>query len=87
MAKSPEKQPLDILHHKLIPLHVIISEDEKKELLDKFNITPEQLPKITHTDPVTIAIGAKPGQIIKIIRKSHTAQEAVAYRFVVESNE
>ena len=87
MAKTPEKQPLDILHHKLIPLHVIISEDEKKELLDKFNITPEQLPKITHTDPVTIAIGAKPGQIIKIIRKSHTAQEAVAYRFVVESNE
>ncbi len=87
MAKTPEKQPLDILHHKLIPLHVIISEDEKKELLDKFNITPEQLPKITHTDPVTLAIGAKPGQIIKIIRKSHTAQEAVAYRFVVESNE
>ena len=87
MAKTPEKQPLDILHHKLIPIHVIISEDEKKELLDKFNITPEQLPKITHTDPVSLAIGAKPGQIVKIIRKSHTAQEAVAYRFIIESNE
>ncbi len=87
MAKIPEKQPLDILQHKLIPLHIIISEDEKKELLEKYNITPEQLPKIIHTDPVTIAIGAKPGQIIKIIRKSHTAKEAVAYRLVVESNE
>jgi len=87
MAKTPEKQPLDILHHKLIPIHVIISEDEKKELLEKFNITPEQLPKITHTDPVSLAIGAKPGQIVKIIRKSHTAQEAVAYRFIIESNE
>ena len=87
MAKTPEKQSLDILHHKLIPIHVIISEEEKKVLLEKYKITPEQLPKITHTDPVTIAIGAKPGQIIKIIRKSHTAQEAVAYRFVVESNE
>jgi DNA-directed RNA polymerase subunit H len=87
MAKTPEKPSLEILHHKLIPHHVIITEEEKKELLDKFKITPEQLPKITHTDPVTIAIGAKPGQIVKIIRKSHTAQEAVAYRFVVESNE
>jgi DNA-directed RNA polymerase subunit H len=87
MAKTPDKQPLDILNHKLIPLHIIINEEEKKELLKKFNITPEQLPKITHTDPVTVAIGAKPGQIVKIIRKSHTAQEAVAYRLVVESNE
>ena len=87
MAKTPDKQPLDILHHKLIPIHIIINEEEKKELLEKFKITPEQLPKITHTDPVTVAIGAKPGQIVKIIRKSHTAQEAVAYRLVVESNE
>ena len=37
-------------------------------------------------DPVSISIGAKPGQIIKIIRKSHTAEEAVVYRLVVESN-
>ncbi|GAI39834.1 unnamed protein product, partial [marine sediment metagenome] len=30
--------------------------------------------------------GAKPGQILKIIRESHTAKEAVSYRLVVESN-
>ena len=87
MAKVTEKQQLDIMQHKLVPLHVIISDKEKEELFKRYNITPDQLPKILNTDPVSISIGAQPGQIIKIIRKSHTAKEAVAYRLVVESNE
>ena len=86
MAKEIEKQQFDIMNHDLVPLHIIVSDDEKKELFDKYNITPDQLPKILDSDPVSISIGAKPGQIVKIIRKSHTAKEAVAYRFVIESN-
>ena len=87
MAKTTEKQQLDIMQHELVPLHIIISDKEKEELYKKYNITPDQLPKILNTDPVSISIGAQPGQIVKIIRKSHTAKEAVAYRLVVESNE
>jgi DNA-directed RNA polymerase subunit H len=87
MEKTAENQQLEITSHKLVPSHVIILENEKKELLEKFKIMPDQLPKILNTDPACISIGAKPGQIIKIIRKSPTAGEAVAYRLVVESNE
>ena len=87
MAKEIQKQQFDIMNHDLVPLHIIVSDDEKKELFDKYNITPDQLPKILDSDPVSISIGAKPGQIVKIIRKSHTAKEAVAYRFVIESND
>jgi DNA-directed RNA polymerase subunit H len=87
MVKTTEKQQLDIVAHKLVPVHSIISETEKKELLEKYKITPDQLPKILNTDPASISIGAQPGQIVKIIRKSHTAKEAVAYRLVIESNE
>ena len=87
MAKTIEKKQLNIQQHKLVPLHVILSEEEKNEFLEKYKITPDQLPKIISTDPVAIYIDAKPGQIVKIIRKSHTAKEAVAYRLVVESNE
>ena len=87
MAKATEKQQLNIMGHKLVPLHIIISDKEKEELLIKYKITPDQLPKILNTDPVSISINAQPGQIVKIIRKSHTAKKAVAYRLVVESND
>ena len=87
MAKEIKKPKFEIMKHELVPEHIIISEEEKKQLYNKYEITPDLLPKIMDTDPVSISIGAKPGQIVKIIRKSHTAKEAVAYRLVVESNE
>jgi len=83
---TSEKITFDIMRHTLVPQHTIISEEEAKELFKRYDITTDQLPKIIDTDPVAAFIGAKPGQIIKIVRKSHTAKEAVAYRFVVESN-
>ena len=83
---ATEKKHFNIMNHKLVPLHMIISEKEREELLKKYNIGPNGLPKILDIDPVSIYIGAKPGQILKIIRKSHTAKEAVSYRLVVESN-
>ena len=87
MVKTIEKKQLDILQHKLDPYHVVLTEKEKSEFLEEFKITPDQLPKILNTDPVALYIDAQPGQIVKIIRKSHTAKEAVAYRLVVQSNE
>lgn len=69
----------------MVPEHAILSEKEKKELLTKYDIRPEQLPRILSTDPATQSIGAKPGQVIKILRKSPTAKLTVAYRLVVES--
>jgi DNA-directed RNA polymerase subunit H len=54
--------------------------------LETYNITPDQLPRILANDPAVISTGAKPGQIVKIIRKSPTAKYATAYRLVVESD-
>ena len=87
MATKKEPVSFNIMNHELVPKHVILTEKEEKELQTKYNIHLSQLPKILDTDPVSLFIGAKPGQIVKIIRKSHTAQKAVAYRLVVESNE
>jgi len=53
--------------------------------LEKFDIRPDQLPRILATDPAVLSTGAKPGQVIKIIRKSPTAKYATAYRLVVGS--
>jgi DNA-directed RNA polymerase subunit H len=64
---------------------MILSEKERKELLTRFKIRAEQLPRILATDPAAVAVEAKPGNIIKIKRKSPTAKYTTAYRLVVES--
>jgi DNA-directed RNA polymerase subunit H len=77
------KKKFTILDHELVPKHILLTKEEKKQLLKQLKIRPEQLPWIRASDPVAKLIGAKPGDIVKIIRKSPTAGETVAYRFVV----
>jgi DNA-directed RNA polymerase subunit H len=75
---------LNVLKHAMVPDHKIMSEEEVKELLSTYNITTEQLPKIYHDDPAVKTIGAEPDNVIRIIRASHTAGRAEAYRLVVK---
>jgi DNA-directed RNA polymerase subunit H len=72
----------DILKHQLVPEHVILSEEEAKKVLEEMKIHAEQLPRIRTDDPVVKAIGAKEGDILKIIRESPTAGRFVTYRIV-----
>lgn len=73
-----------VLKHELVPKHIILNEDEKKEILEKLKIKSEQLPKITTSDPVVKEMGAKEGDILKIIRKSPVAGVTEYYRIVVK---
>ncbi len=74
-----------LLKHRLVPEHIILSEEEKKEVIMKYaGGDPYKLPYILASDPVVKAIGAKPGDVIKIIRRSPTAGVAVYYRLVVK---
>ena len=75
---------VDILKHMLVPSHEVLSPGEKKDLLDKLNISKEQLPKIYSSDPVFKHIKAKIGDVIKITRESQTAGVTVYYRVVVD---
>jgi len=78
-----ELQLSPILKHKLVPEHQIMSEEEVEELLKKMGIKKFQLPWIKSTDPVAKAIGAKPGDVIRIIRESPIAGKTYYYRYVV----
>jgi len=81
----PKSFPVfEIFEHKLVPKHEILSEKEKSQILAEYKIQPYQMPQIKATDPAVKAIGAKPGDMLKIIRKSTTAGEHIAYRYVVE---
>ena len=75
---------LNVLDHVMVPDHQIMSEEEVSELLSHYNITTEQLPKIYNDDPAVKTIGAEVDDVIKVIRASHTAGRAEAYRLVIK---
>jgi len=73
-----------VLDHDLVPPHILLSPEVAEEVLRKFNVEASQLPKIHVNDPVIKEIGAKVGDVIKVIRHSPTAKESVFYRLVID---
>lgn len=74
----------NIFNHKLVPKHEILSSEEREKILSEYRVQPYRLPRILASDPGVKAIGAKPGDIVRIIRDSPTAGKYTAYRYVVE---
>lgn len=74
----------DIFAHKHVPKHEILTEEEKDQLLKQYRVHPYQLPQIKASDPAVKAIGAKASDVVRVIRRSTTAGEHIAYRYVVE---
>ncbi len=83
--KKEEELPFKVTDHLLVPKHELMPPDESSAILKKYNATPHEFPYLLSTDPSAKGIGAKPGDFVKITRKSETAGETVYYRFVVEA--
>jgi DNA-directed RNA polymerase subunit H (RpoH/RPB5) len=73
----------NIFEHEFVSKHEILTPEERKELLEQYKMQPYQLPRIKSTDPSIIAVGAKAGDVVRVIRNSATAGKYVAYRYVV----
>ena len=74
-----KKKPIDVLLHKFVPKHVLLTKEESQNLLEKYRIEVNDLPQMFEKDPVAIAIGAKEGDVVKIIRDSNTTVKSVDY--------
>lgn len=76
MAKS------DTSKHILVPKHTKVSDKEKDKVLEQYQITFNQLPKISSKDPALLGMDLKAGDVIKVERNSPTAGKSVFYRGV-----
>ena len=74
-----KKRKIDILLHELVPKHLLLTKEETQELLEKYKIEVIDLPQMFEKDPVAIAIGAKEGDVVKIVRDSFTTVTSVNY--------
>lgn len=70
----------------MIPKHELLTKEEAQQVTAKSNAKPGQFPYVLATDPVAKEIGAKPGDFVRITRKSESAGSSVYYRYVVEGS-
>tara|TARA_Y100000310_G_scaffold220467_1_gene221990 strand:+ start:235 stop:486 length:252 start_codon:yes stop_codon:yes gene_type:complete len=83
MAKKIIIPEVEITTHKLVPKHIRLTDDQKKEILEKYNISLSQLPRISREDPALRKVEINPGDLIKIIRPSVARGEVEYFRVVI----
>lgn len=84
VVESIKRLQFNILKHILVPSHRILLDPEVETVMAKYNITNKnQFPDISRFDPVSRAIGLRPGQICHIIRPSKTSIKANYYRICI----
>jgi len=74
----------DITKHDIVPKHELLNEKDREEVLKKFGITLRQLPRILDTDPMIKILEGKPGDVVRVTRKSQTAGETEYYRVIIK---
>tara|TARA_Y100000992_G_scaffold302159_1_gene275272 strand:+ start:4709 stop:5374 length:666 start_codon:yes stop_codon:yes gene_type:complete len=70
----------NLLEHSLVPKHIVLQNNEKKEFVDKYGTN---IPEISRFDPVAQIIAMKPNDICKIERPSKNAIKADYYRICI----
>ncbi len=72
------------LDHEMVPEHMVLDDEEVKELTERYDIRKTDLPKIGRLDAAIKETDGEPGDVVKVVRESPTAEEAVAYRIIVD---
>ncbi|KAF3656625.1 DNA-directed RNA polymerase V subunit 5A [Capsicum baccatum] len=73
---------VNITKHVLKPRHELLTNTEKKKLLEKYNLEEKQLPRMSQKDPIARYYGLEKGQVVKVTYNSEIIETHVTYRCV-----
>ena len=73
----------DEKRHYLVSEHVLIKKEKVAELMAELGVKKDALPRIDKTDAAIKLLRPEKGDVVKIIRDSLTAGQAVYYRRVI----
>ena len=74
---------VDVSQHELVPDHRVLDDETIEDVLEEYDITKTDLPKLQRLDPAA-PDEASVGDVVEITRDSRTTDQAVVYRLVVE---
>jgi len=79
-----ERLQFNVLKHVLVPTGTVLNREQEEALFKEYHLTSVgNLPEISRFDPQAMATGLRPGQIIRLERKSPTAMNSLYYRVCV----
>lgn len=74
----------NILDHCLVHPHFVLTDEEKQTIMVTHNvISDDQFPEINRFDPISRAIGLRPGQLCRILRSSPTSIQSDYFRVCI----
>lgn len=81
-AHDYEKFSMDMRTHVSVGVHTICT-DAEIALLDRRYLPKTKFSNMNHTDTQAVWLGARPGQLVKVVNTSETAGNEISYRYVI----
>ena len=84
-ARAAKRESLSRLSTLDAPLELqFVADDEEQDaVIERYHAKPYHFPKMRTKDPVSIILGAKPGDVVRFNSDSETSGLSVTYRYVV----
>ena len=76
---------INILDNILQPKFEILTKNERKQLIEEYQLLKKQLPRMLESDPVARYFNLKPGDMVRIIRQSITTCDSIYYRIIIKA--
>jgi DNA-directed RNA polymerase subunit H (RpoH/RPB5) len=84
VIRSLQRLQFNVLEHDLVPPATILKEEEIAAVKKQYHVEDiAKFPEISRFDPQALALCLRPGNVIRIERKSNTALQYIYYRTCV----